>query len=66
MASMDEPSRTILKAHLLKAFPHWGEGDKPVIDEWVAKCRWSSLDCYWWVDMHGIHMGIEVDGYVHS
>lgn len=54
-----EPSRDTVKEAVLRAFPNNGE-------DVLKNMRWSSIDGCWYYDLHGMTVGIETDGYIHS
>ena len=59
---MNKPER--VPQEVIDAVTNWvGEDKAPEI---LASLRWNSLDNYYWIERHGMHIGIELDGYIHS
>ena len=54
----DEPDRETVRDAITKAFPY--------PDDVIRLMRWDSLDGCWFIKRHGITIGIETDGYIHS
>jgi hypothetical protein len=53
-----EPDRKTVEQFIKDWSPDW--------ERIMKEMRWSSIDGCWYIDIHGMLVGIETDGYIHS